>query len=84
MITLILLLAYPLGYVLTLILLHTFKRRLGIDVYDEPQAGYEDDWRSNSDAYAAWSFAWPLLWIIFVVNLVWVSVCLLSAWLDDK
>ena len=69
---------------LTLILLHTFKRRLGIDVYDEPQAGYEDDWHSNSEAYAAWSFAWPLLWIIFVVNLVWVSVCLLSAWLDDK
>ena len=84
MITLILLLAYPIGYVLTLILLHTFKRRLGIDVYDEPQAGYEDDWHSNSDAYAAWSFAWPLLWIILVVNLVWVSVCLLSAWLDDK
>ena len=84
MITLILLLAYPLGYALTLILLHTFKRRLGIDVYDEPPAGYEDDWQSNSDAYAAWSFAWPLLWIIFVVNLVWVSVCLLSAWLDDK
>jgi hypothetical protein len=84
MITLILLLAYPLGYMLTLILLHTFKRRLGIDVYDEPQAGYEDDWHSNSEAYAAWSFAWPLLWIIFVVNLVWVSVCLLSAWLDDK
>jgi len=55
---------------------------MGIDVYDGQQ--YDDDWQSNSEAYAGWSFAWPLLWIILAVNGIWFAVCLLSAWLDDK
>lgn len=84
MIVINILLCYIGGYLLTLFLLHTFKRQLGIDVYDEPHDGYYDDWNSNSEAYAGWSFGWPLLWLIFLLNGIWLGVCLLSAWLDDK
>jgi hypothetical protein len=75
-------LVYVIGYILTLILLHKFKSPMGIDVYDGQHD--DDDWQSNSEAYAGWSFAWPLLWIILAVNGIWFAVCLLSAWLDDK
>lgn len=82
----IFLIIYLLGYFTTLYGLHRFKKFLGIDHYDGPHDGYDDydDWTSNSEAYAAWSLAWPLLWAILVITGVWYALCTISSWMQDR
>jgi hypothetical protein len=81
-------LIYVVGYVVTLIGLHRFKKILDIVDYDGPHDGYEDhsydDWNSNAEAYAAWSFAWPLCWVILIICGVWYLARTFSSWLQNR
>lgn len=53
---------YFAGLVLTFTFLALFGRKLGIN-YDVPKdySNY-DDYSSNSEAFIAWSCAWPAVW----------------------
>lgn len=51
---------YMAGFLLTLIVLARFGKRLGFDRYDPPHEDYYDDWESNAHAYVAFSALWPL------------------------
>lgn len=73
---------YVIGFVITLFILHKWKKELDIDNYDNPDDD-NDDWSSNAQAYAAWSLAWPILiWAVGAV-LAWKGSILLSKWVQN-
>ena len=55
---------YIIGFLLSLIIMHKYKRGLDIDCYDPPHDDYYDDYDSNASAYVAFSIMWPLYWFI--------------------
>jgi hypothetical protein len=60
---------YIIGYILTLLFLVGFGKRLGLD-YSRPRTyANQDDWKNNSEAYTAFSFGWPLLWLVVTIYL---------------
>ncbi len=75
---------YVIGYLLTLLFLVVFGKKLGID-YDNRPRDYSnmEDWDSDARAYTAFSFAWPVMWcggFIYVSakSLVWFTKFLMG------
>lgn len=61
---------YIAGFIVTLLVLHKYKKQLDIDSYDPPHPDYYDDYRSNSEAYAWFSAIWPLWWFFQII--IWL------------
>jgi len=83
-------LIYVIGFIITLFILHKWKKELDIDNYDNPTEGYDyghTEWSSNAQAYAVWSLAWPLMVILFSGVLIWKVMMGLSkgiqTWIDE-
>jgi hypothetical protein len=75
---------YVIGFLVTLILLHKFKKELGVDIYDPPHEGWYDDWNSNAQAYLAWSLGWPIFWVIGSLIFTWGLLMKLSNLINDS
>ena len=74
---------YIIGYFASLWAMHTFKKQLGIDDYNQPHDEYPD-YESNAQAYAAISFAWPLFWLIVILELLWNGLMFISKQFESK
>lgn len=81
---LIFLVVYIVGFFVSLWVLHTYKRELGIDHYDPPHDGWYDDYDSNAEAFATFSIIWPIFWVIFFFTEVWDLVILISKKIEPK
>lgn len=75
---------YFFGYFISLWVMHTFKKELGIDSYDPPHESYYDDWESNAEAYVFLSLAWPLLIFVLIFKLFFNLLLKISKKLDSK
>lgn len=74
---------YVIGFLISLLLLHAFKRELGVDHYDPPHPEYYDDYSSNAHAYLAFSFMWPIFWGFMSMSLIYSGLIGLSKWIGN-
>ena len=80
-------LIYAIGFIITLFVLHKWKKELNIDNYDNPIEGYDyghSEWSSNAQAYAAWSLAWPIVFAVFTCIMLWKGILTLSKWIQAR
>jgi hypothetical protein len=61
------LIVYAIGFVISIIALHAFKDKLGVNHYDPPHPEY-DDYSSNASAFLSFSLAWPIFWTFISVS----------------
>ncbi len=81
MLTIILI--YAVGFLLSLLILSAFgKSKMNID-YDNDHDKWPDDWETNAEAYVAWSFAWPLAFILLSLVGMWAGLTKLTQFLID-
>jgi hypothetical protein len=75
---------YIIGYFASLWAMHTFKKELDIDHYDntDPKDLWPDDYESNAQAYTTMSFAWPLFWLMMILKLTWNGLMFISKKLE--
>lgn len=81
---LIFLAIYIIGYFASLWAMHTYKKQLDIDDYDniKPEDLWPDDYESNVEAYTTMSFAWPIFWFIQLLVLIWQGLMFISKKLE--
>jgi hypothetical protein len=81
---LIFLAIYIIGYFASLWAMHTYKKQLDLDHYDnaDPKDLWPDDYESNSEAYTTMSFAWPLFWFAMCLKLIWKGLMFISKKLE--
>jgi len=79
------LIAYIIGYVITLYLLSKYgKSKFKID-YDGPKNySNQDDWDSNAEAFAAWSFCWPFVYLVLLMYLLYKGTMKLSNYFNNR
>ncbi len=78
-------LGYVLGFVVSLMLMHKYKKQLGIDNYDPPHESYYDDYDSNAEAYIWFSLGWPLFWFIMLIVFLYKHLLRFSKYIgNDK
>ena len=58
------------GFV-SLLLIHMYKRELGVDIYDPPHSVYYDDYKNNAQAFLTFAIMWPFFWLITLVKFLW-------------
>jgi hypothetical protein len=76
---------YAIGVVITLFVLHKWKKELNIDDYDNHDDNdWGDDWDSNAQAYAFWSLGWPIVLAFFVGAMLWKAIFGLSKWIQAR
>lgn len=59
-----LVLIYVIGYIISLLILKKYAHLIGVDCYDSPNGNYGDDYASNEDAWIAFSYIWPVFWLV--------------------
>jgi len=67
---------YLIGFVVSLILLHKYKKELDVDIFNPPHPPYYDDYSTNDAAYLTYSLIWPIWW--FIRLLVFISSLLVK------
>ena len=67
----IILIVYGIGFILSLIFLSYFGKKIGWGHYDPPHDDYYDDYDSNADAYFAFSTMWPLFYFGNIVGFLY-------------
>lgn len=72
---------YTIGYFASLWAMHTYKKQLDIDYYDNTDP-WPDDYESNAEAYTTMSFAWPFFWFAMSLKLVWKGLMFISKKLE--
>jgi len=65
------LITYIIGYLISLKLLHTFWKNMGITDYNDRTDPDYDNWNSNSEAFNAWSLAWFVFWPMNAIRLIY-------------
>ncbi len=82
---LLFILGYVLGFVVSLTLMHKYKKQLGIDNYDPPHENDYDDYDSNAQAYLWFSLGWPLWWFIMLIVFLYKHLLRFSKYIgNDK
>lgn len=82
---LLFILGYVLGFVVSLMLMHKYKKKLGIDNYDPPHESCYDDWDSNAEAYLWFSLGWPLWWFMYLLKFIYDKLIKFSKYIgNDK
>ena len=61
---------YAIGYVVTLIILIKWGKKMGID-YSGPHDGWNDDWSDNKSAYTGISFTSWLFVVMTLLIAIW-------------
>ena len=74
---------YIIGYFASLWAMHTFKKELDIDSYDNTDP-WSDDYDSNAEAYTTMSFVWPLFWFMMILKLTWKGLMFISKKLEKN
>ena len=67
----ILMIIYPLGFLITLTFFKYFGKRIGFDFDKGYNNDWYDDWESNEQAY----FAFATMWFMIVPVLIAVGLC---------
>lgn len=75
---------YTIGFFLSLVIMHKYKKELDIDDYDPPHDSYYDDYDSNAIAYVSFSFVWPLFWLFKGIFVGWSLLINLSKKIESK
>lgn len=81
----ILILIYPLGFLLTLTFFKYFGKRIGFD-YDRDvnDNDWYDDYNSNAEAYLVFSVAWPITMTLLTLIGIWALLRVLVDLYLDK
>ena len=67
----ILMIIYPLGFLITLTFFKYFGKRIGFDYDNQDESGgWYDDWRSNEEAY----FGFATMWFMIIPALIAVGL----------
>ena len=61
------LIGYFVGFLLSLLFLSQFGKKLGCGGYDPPHDSYYDDYDSNASAFFAFSLAWPMFYFVGII-----------------
>lgn len=75
-------LVYVIGYFVSLVSLHRYKKELGIDCYDKPHTDDYDDWDSNAQAYACFSFVWFIFWSAVLCRFIYKKAIIFSMFIE--
>ena len=70
---------YLIGFIMTLIFLSKFGKKLGMDYSQEKTYVDYDDYDSNLQAYTVFSLTWPLLWIAGIIVGSWKLLTLFGS-----
>jgi len=70
---------YILGFILSIIFLSIFGKKIGIDYSEEKNYVNYDDWDSNKTAYTAFSFVWPVFYLILIIGGFWYLLTLFTS-----
>jgi hypothetical protein len=82
----LIMLIYPIGFLLTLTFFKYFGERSGMGGYNGgPYEGYDyDDWDSNEQAFTAFSLFWPVIIPMLLVMGIWKIVFKFGKWFLNK
>jgi hypothetical protein len=81
----ILMLIYPVGFLITLTFFKYFGKRIGFD-YDRDvnDNDWYDDYNSNAEAYLVFSVAWPITMTLLTLIGIWALLRVLVDLYLDK
>ena len=72
---------YIIGFLLTLTFFKYFGVKIGFD-YDNERD--EDDWRSNTQAFTAFSICWPIIIPMLLILGSWKTIFTFGKWFLNK
>lgn len=75
---------YVIGFFLSLMALHKWGHKWGLDVYDPPHEGWYDDYPSNAHAYVAFSSIWPIFYTFGLIAKSWEWLIELSKYIEKR
>jgi CRISPR/Cas system-associated endonuclease/helicase Cas3 len=70
---------YIIGFILSIIFLSTFGKKIGIDYSGEKNYVNYDDWDSNKTAYTTFSLVWPFFYLILIIGGFWYLLTSLTS-----
>ena len=76
----ILMVIYPIGFLLTLTFFKFFGERVGMGGYDNQAERWPDDWESNDEAFFAFSLGWFIVMPVLVIVGLYKILFLFSKW----
>ena len=81
----ILMIIYPIGFLLTLTFFKHFGKRIGFD-YDRQhdEETWYDDWDSNAQAYLTFSLGWFVVMPILIIVAIWAVLNVFAEWYINK
>lgn len=76
----ILMVIYPIGFLLTLTFFKFFGESVGMGGYDPPHPDYYDDWKSNDEAFFGFSLGWFMVMPVLILVGLMKLLFLFSKW----
>ena len=76
----ILILIYPLGFLITLTFFKYFGKRIGFDYDEWNKDGWYDDWESNEQAYFGFATMWFMVVPVLIVVGMYKGLYAISKW----
>ena len=71
---------YPIGFLLTLTFFKYFGERIGMGGYNDIDERWPDDWKSNEEAFIGFSLAWFMVIPILLVVGMFKLLVKISKW----
>ena len=76
----ILMIVYPIGFLLALTFFKFFGETIGMGGYDPPHESDYDDWESNSHAFLAFSMGWFVVIPLMLIAGIFILLLRFSKW----
>jgi uncharacterized paraquat-inducible protein A len=80
----LIMLIYPIGFLLTLTFFKYFGVKIGLDYDEWSKNEWYDDYESNAEAYLVFSVAWPITMTLLIVIGTWALLRVLVDLYLDK
>ena len=71
---------YPIGFLLTLTFFKYFGERIGMGGYNDIDERWPDDWKSNEEAFIGFSLAWFMIIPVLLVVGMFRLLVKISKW----
>ena len=81
----IIMIVYPIGFLLTLTFFKYFGVKIGFDyTRNANDIDWYDDWDSNEQAFTAFSLFWPIIIPMLLVMGIWKTIFTFGKWYINK
>ena len=76
----ILMIIYPVGFIITLTFFKYFGKRIGFDYDNQDKNDWHDDWESNEQAYFGFATMWFMIVPVLIIVGLYKGLYIISKW----